>query len=382
MTRFGFRNFGHAPDYILLGVVLLLLVGGMLFLSSASSDIGKIKHDDSLYFVKNQIYKGLVPGAVGFLLGYLVYYRKWRKFAWVALGANIILLVLVFTPLGLAANGASRWISFGGFSFQPSELLKITFILYVASLFSSARLRQKKGWTSYWLFAGVSAVVGLLILFQPATTMIAIVIGAGAVAYFYSGAPFRQFLVTGVLAVVLVAFLALVTPYRLNRIAPFWNSFTSQYAPSLSIDGGSYDQFHLNQSLIAIGTGGVWGVGFGKSTSKFSVLPEPMGDSIFSVIAEEVGFVGSVVTLCLYILLFWRGTVIARRSHDDFGRLVVVGFSSVFAIQAIIHIAANSGLAPFTGVPLPLVSYGGTSLAVSLTMLGILANISRHTTKK
>ena len=139
------------------------------------------------------------------------------------------------------------------------------------------------------------------------------------------------------------------------------------------------DSFHLEQSLIAIGTGGLWGVGFGKSTGKYNVLPEPMGDSIFAVIAEEFGFLGVSLVILAYLILFWRGTTLIKRSHDDFAKLCLLGFVSVISLQAIVHIAANSGLLPFTGVPLPLISYGGTSFAVTLTMMGMIANISRYT---
>ncbi len=137
----------------------------------------------------------------------------------------------------------------------------------------------------------------------------------------------------------------------------------------------------MNQSRISIGAGGVSGVGFGESTSKYSVLPEPMGDSIFSVIAEEFGFIGSMVVMILYGIVFWRGTDIVKKSRDDFARLVTLGFVSIITIQMLIHVGANSGIVPFTGIPLPFVSYGGTALAISLTMIGVIANISRHTGK-
>ncbi len=371
---------GHRADYVLLGVVLFLVLAGFLFLASASSDLAKIKYNDSFFFLSSQLLKGLLPGILGFCIGYFMYYRKWKKLSPILLLLNIILMVLVFTPFGFAAKGSYRWIQMGPLSFQPSELLKITFILYLASLFSSVPVKRlKQSWASYGLFLFVSCVVSVLIFIQPATTMAVIVIGAGAVMFFFSGASFKHILLTAGLAVVIVLSLAIFTPYRLHRVAPFLNTITSQIAPSLALKDASADSFHVNQSLIAIGTGGIGGVGFGKSTSKYSVLPEPMGDSIFSVIAEEFGFIGSLVVIGLYLMFFWRSSDLMLHSHDDFAKLVVLGFSSIIMIQTLIHIAANSGVLPFTGVPLPFISYGGTALAVSLTMVGIIANISRHT---
>ena len=372
-------SFGHRPDYFLIGIVFFIVLCGFLFLTSASSDIGKIQYNNSFYFLEGQLLKGFLPGLVGFFAGYLIYYRRWKKVAPYLLLANIMLMVLVFTPLGYAANGSSRWLHFGSFSFQPSELLKITFILYLASLFSSANVkRMKQTWRAYWLFLSVSCVVALLIIIQPATTMAVIIIGSGAIMYFFSGASFKHIALTAGIAVTLIGSLALITPYRLVRIAPFWNDVVGSISPALQIKGVQADQFHLDQSLISIGTGGMWGVGYGRSTSKYSILPEPMGDSIFSVIAEEFGFVGSSLLIATYVLLIWRITDLVFKSHDDFARLSVLGFSSVIGIEAIIHIASNSGFLPFTGVPLPFISYGGTALAVSLTIMGIVANISKH----
>lgn len=370
---------GHRPDYALLVVVALLVVGGFFILASASSDLSKIKYDDTYYFLKQQALKGLLPGICGFLLGFFLYYRRWRKLApWLFL-INIILMILVFTPLGFESHGSSRWIDLGSFSFQPSELLKFTFILYLASILSSTSVRtMKKGWKTYLVFLFLSGVVALLILLQPATTMMVIIVGSGAIMYFLGGASLKHFFLTIVLGIVAVGLFAMATPYRLERVAPYWNPVVEKIFPKLAIDAGKTDRFHVERSMIAIGTGGVSGVGFGQSTSKFSVLPEPIGDSIFAVIAEELGFIGSATVLILYFSLFWRGTKIVSRSNDDFARMAALGFVLVISIQTVIHIAANAGLLPFTGVPLPFVSYGGTSLAASLTIMGVLTNISRY----
>ena len=376
---------GHNPDYVILGLTLFLILVGFLALASASSDLGKINFNDTAYYLKQQFLKGLLPGLIGFAVGFLMYYRRWKKLALIMFIANLILLLLVFTPLGLEVKGSHRWINLGPFSFQPSELLKLTYILYVASLFSSTRIKKiREGWKTYGIFVFVSLITGVLIFAQPATTMAMIVIGAGLVMYFLSGKSFKQvaiqFVLTLIVGAVVVAGLAALTPYRLARVAPVWNPIAQKYFPSLIIKNVPSDNYHVSQSLMAIGTGGVTGVGFGKSTSKYSLLPEPMGDSIFAVIAEEFGFVGSVTIIILFLVLLWRGIGLALHIHDDFARLTVAGFMSVIAIQTAIHISANAGLLPFTGVPLPFISYGGTAMAVTLTMIGITANISRHTT--
>jgi len=374
---------GHKPDYIILGVMLFLLLAGFLALASASSDIGKIRFDDTSYYLKQQLLKGLLPGLIGFAIGYFIYYRRWKKLALYLFLANIVLLILVFAPgIGMEIKGSHRWINLGAFSFQPSELLKITYILYIASLFSSARIKQMGGgWKTYGIFVLVSTLTGFLIFLQPATTMAIMIILAGVIVYFLSGKSFQQvaqIVTTIVGALLVIAMLAVITPYRLARIAPYWNPIAEKYFPSAMIKGGQNDSFHVNQALMAIGTGGITGVGFGKSTSKYSILPEPMGDSIFAVIAEEFGFVGSVILIVLFLVLFWRCTRLVTKSNDDFAKLAVAGFISIIAIQMITHVGANTGLFPYTGVPLPFVSYGGTALAVTLTMMGIISNVSRH----
>lgn len=377
-----FRILGHAPDGAFLFAVGFLVIGGLFALASASSDIAAIRYATPSYFLLGQILKGLLPGLVGFLIGYVVYYRRWKRFSFILFLLNIILLVLVFTPLGYAAKGSHRWIELGPLSFQPSELLKITFVLYLASLFSSTHMRSLKGsWKMALGFIALSGLVGGLIFLQPATTMAIVILTSGLIMFIFSGARMRHVAAVVGLAVVGISVLVAITPYRFDRFVPFWNETIAKPFPSLAIDDVEVDSFHVDQSRISIGAGGVTGVGFGESTSKYSVLPEPMGDSIFSVIAEEFGFVGSVVVIILYGLIFWRGTDIVKKSRDDFARLVTLGFVSIITIQTLIHIGANSGTLPFTGMPLPFVSYGGTALAISLTMVGVIANISRHTGK-
>jgi cell division protein FtsW len=358
----------HTPDYVFIIIVLLLTVFGLVMLTSASSDLARGKFDDSYYYLKHQITNGLIPGIIGFFAMFLLPLKYFEKYATPALLISIILLVLVFSPFGLEKKGSERWLSFGTFSFQPGEIIKFTFILFFASWLSKNQARSKtvtKGLLPFLLFLGV--VLGLLVL-QPSTTIAAIIFLTTIIMYISAGARIRFIIATFLLAAVVLVGLILVTPYRLERV----KTYLSTQSDSL---GATY---HIEQARQAIGSGELTGVGFGKSTTKLKYLPEPIGDSIFAVIAEEFGFIGSMGVLLIFVLFLGRGFVIARSSSDGFSKLVTTGFISLIGIQAFVNIGAISGVIPLTGVPLPFVSYGGTALAVFLTMSGVIANISKY----
>lgn len=368
------KTAGHHPDYLFLSGIFLLVFFGFLALSSASSDLGKIKFNDTYYYLKHQVYFGLGLGIAGFLATGILHYRHLARMALPLLTISIGGLVAVFTPLGLGHGAARRWIDIGVASIQPAELVKLTYVLYLAAWLaptaSRGGARQTEFMSGLMPFLVISAVIGVLIVLQPSTTTLLIILAAGLITYFVSGARLSYiFLVVllGILALGLV--IAVTQDYRLNRILGF-------LAPDTGSQGEGY---HLNQALIAIGSGGLWGVGFGESTSKFRYLPEPIGDSIFAVIAEELGFAGAMGLIALFVFILFRIFRIAAKSRDQFARIVALGFGSTIALQAFIHIAATSGVIPLTGVPLPFISYGGTSLAVFLTMAGVIGNISRYT---
>ena len=358
----------HTTDLVFIVIVLLLTIFGLVMLTSASSDLAKKDFGDSYYYLKHQITNGLIFGIVGFFLAFFIPLKYWEKFALPLLIVNIIFLILVFTPFGLEIKGSERWLSFGFFSFQPGELMKFTFILFLASWVSRNQARSKtvaKGLLPFLLFLGV--VLGLLVL-QPSTTIAVIIFLTSLIAYITAGARARFIAITLLLAVVMFVGLIFVTPYRMERVKTFF-------------DGGSDPlgaTYHINQAQQAIGSGQLDGVGFGKSTTKLKYLPEPIGDSIFAVIAEEFGFIGSMAVLFGFLVFLGRGFMIARRSPDNFSKILTTGFVSLIGIQAFINIGAISGLLPLTGVPLPFISYGGTALAVFLTMSGIIGNISRY----
>jgi cell division protein FtsW len=359
---------GHRPDYFLVVLIFVLTVAGLVILTSASSDLGKVKFNDSYYYIKHQILSGLIVGVAGFGVAYFVNYQKYKKWAFPLLLLSLVLLVLVFTPLGLTIRQTNRWLQLGPVRFQPAEIMKLTFIIYLAAWLSNSKTRRDKnfweGFVPLLLVFGLTA--GLLVM-QPATSTVAILLGSGLVVYYLSGAKLKYIFSIIGLGIAGLAFIILITPYRMQRILTYINGQNDT-------QGSAY---HINQALIAIGSGGVSGVGFGQSTAKMGYLPTPVDDSIFAVVAQELGFIGAGVLIALFWLLALRLYWLARGVRDRFGRLLLIGFGTVIAFQSLVNMASISGVLPLTGVPLPFVSYGGTALAVFLTMMGISTNVSR-----
>lgn len=359
---------GGAPDYVFIGIIIMLTVIGLVMLASASSDLAQERFGNSYYYIEHQIVNGLLVGVIGFLIGLLVPLKLWEKYSLYIFLLSLAFLALVFVPsLGIYTKGAERWLNIGGFNFQPGELLKLTFLVFLSAWAARDKERGKtisRGLIPFIFILGIP--VGLLFL-QPATTIAVILVVAVLAAYFAAGAKIRYIVVIILLGLVTVGVLISTTGYRMDRITSYLN-------PDSDPLGKTY---HISQSLNAIGAGGLWGVGFGNSTTKLKYLPEPIGDSIFAVIGEEFGFVGSMFVVLLFGVFIWRGFFIARRARDNFSRSLAVGFTTLIGFQAFVNIGAISGLLPLTGIPLPFISYGGTALAVFLTMCGILANISR-----
>lgn len=356
------------PDYLIVFCIAFLVIFGLVILASASSHLGKIKFNDSYYYLKHQLLFGFLVGLIGFVVGSKVYYRHHEKLAIFLLILSIAFLALVFTPLGLQAGGADRWLKIGPISFQPSELLKLTFIIYLAAWLGNKFERRKDFWRGFVPFLVVCAVISILLLKQPTTGTVGILMATALIVYFASGAKMLYIFVTVLVGLVASAAVIYTTPYRLDRVVNFLN-------PETSPQGGGY---HISQARIAIGSGGLWGVGYGQSTTKIKYLPEPMGDSVFAVIGEELGFVGSVSLMGAFILLVVRTLLLVRKAPDRFAKLLLVGFASLIAIQTFVNVGAISGLLPITGTPLPFISYGGTALAVFMTMGGIIVNVSKY----
>lgn len=357
----------RSADYLIIVTLLLLVLFGLVMLASASSHAGRVKHGDAAFYLKHQLLSGLLPGAAGFAFAFFFWYRRYEKLSIPLLLGSLGLLFLVFTPLGVTAGGAARWLALGPVSFQPSEILKLTFVLYLASWLARPKGRERRFVQGFFPFLIVSGLIAGILLEQHSTSVAFILLLTALILYFVSGAKMTY--VGGALlaGAAVFAMIVMATPYRRERIL-------SYLRPELAPEAGG---FHLTQAKTAIGAGGLTGVGYGRSTTKISYLPEPIGDSIFAVIAEELGFAGVLFLIGLFCLLLGRMFMLAFRVRDRFAHLLLVGFASLIAAQTLLHLGAITGLLPMTGVALPFISYGGTALAVFMTMIGIVANISR-----
>jgi len=360
---------GHTPDYFFLAIVVVLTIFGLAMLASASSNLGKTQFNNTYYYLEHQIAFGLALGAVGFLVGYFIHYQIWKKISFILLLISLAALVLVFTPLGTLVNGTNRWIRLGPLSFQPAELMKLTYLLYLSAWLSNPKFKRATNLQSGIIpFVVISGIIAALLVLQPATSTVIILLASGFTVLFISGAPIKYLFGMVAVAALCFALVIYITPYRRARITGFLNQTNNTQGQN----------YQLNQSLIAIGSGGVFGVGYGQSATKANYLPTPIDDSIFAVVAEELGFVGAGILVALFALFALRLFWIAKNTSDRFGRLLLIGFGTLIALQAFVNMAATSGLIPLTGVPLPFVSYGGTALAVFLTMSGIALNVSKY----
>jgi len=366
------RGRGGSPDYIMAICLAFIILFGLMMLSSASSDLGQVEYGDTYYFFKSQIVKGILLGGLAFLFFYLIDYRVTKKMSLVFLIISLILLLLIFTPLGQEKKGAARWVDLGFLELQPSELVKFAFIIYLASWLSGREGvgRRGKFLEGFLPFLVISGIISGLLILQPATSVVVIVMIPALTIYFVGGGRISYMVGAGVAGLLILTMLVMATPYRRERVAGFYDFLKGEG----DTRGAA---FHLNQALITIGSGGLWGVGYGNSINKTKHLPEPIGDSIFAVIAEEFGFVGGVILIGVFYLFILRGLINAYKAENDFVKFTLIGFSTLIGIQVFIHIGANSALVPLTGVPLPFVSYGSTAMVVFLSMAGLMLNMSR-----
>jgi len=353
----------------LLFITLILLAFGLIVLSSAGIIDGEKKFGDSYYYLKKQFLYGVLPGLLLFFLFSKIDYRFWKKVSFIILFGSLLLMILVFVPdIGVGLKGANRWVSLWGVSFQPAEILKLAMVIYLAAWFGSRDERVKNWSYSTAPFFVVISFIGLLLAMQPDIGTLAVVVLIALGIYFTAGSSMRHLFVIVAIFAVVVAGLIFIEPYRFNRIKTFLD-------PSVDPRGISYQ---LNQSLIAIGSGGLFGNGYNESTQKWGFLPEVVNDSIFAVVVEELGFVGATVLIGLFIYLSYILISIAKLTSDKFGRLFVIGMSTWIVGQAFINIAAVSGLVPLTGIPLPFMSHGGTAVIALLAGLGIVYNIAKN----
>ncbi len=348
-------------DFTLLGTVILLVTFGLLMVYDASQFEAFRDLGDKYYFFKSQVMWVIL----GFLsLGFFSFfdYHRLQRFALPLMGVSLFLLFLVFIPgLGVSAGGAHRWLRILGMTIQPAEIIKLASVIFFATYF------QEK--TRSDVFLIVLGVVGATVGVLQKDLGSAIVFSMVAFGiYFLANAPLIHFGALFIGGIISFIGLILVAPYRMKRISAFLDPFADP-------QGFSY---HISQVLIALGSGGFWGLGVGQSRQKFAYIPEVTTDSIFSVVGEEFGFLGSVLLISLIGFLIWRGFKVSENAHDNFGRLLAAGLTIWLGVQAVVNLAAMVSLIPLTGVPLPFISYGGSALLANLVAVGILLNISKQ----
>ncbi len=361
-----------AQDTTFLGITItLVVIGFFMFLSAA---LGILARDENTFLglLWSQLALGLVCGSIALLVISNVHYSLWKKYSfYIFLGSILCVLAVHIPGLGKASGGATRWlhIPFIG-SVQPAEMLKLGFIFYFASFLSWVRTQKKNtkditiGFIPLVLCVGGG--IGAL-LSQPDTKSIILILGISVAMILVAEIPWKW--IAGVLLIGFIGFSlwVMMQPYVLSRVKTFIH-------PAQDLHGAGWQ---VEQSFIAIGSGGVFGNGYGQGIQKFRYLPEPHGDSIFAVIGEELGFVGSTIIIILFLAFGLRGMRIARRAPDTFSRLLVTGLVSSILMQSFLNIASLVGLFPLTGVPLVFISHGGTSLLFSLFAVGIILNVSR-----
>lgn len=349
-------------DGILLLVVVILTLFGLLMIYNASSFIAFRDFGDKYFYIKDQFVWVTLGMSALFIFSHFDYHKLYYLSLPILITA-IMLLVLVFIPgIGVYALGAHRWINLKFFTLQPAEFVKLGLAIYLSAWFSN---KEKGRFIAFCLILGL---VLLLIMLEPDMGTAGVILFEALILYFLSGGNVYHFILAVPVLSIIGYLLIKLEPYRVKRLASF-------LASAKSLESFSY---HVKQILIALGSGGLTGVGLGNSIQKYAYLPENTTDSIFAIIAEEIGFIGSFLLIVMFIILVWRGFVIAINARDTFGRLLAGGIISFLGMQTIINLSAQTALLPLTGIPLPFISYGGSALIVDLCAIGILLNISKQ----
>ncbi len=356
------------PDLVLSIAIFLLAFLGFLILTSVSMTMSKRMGYESFHFLKHQLLFGYLPGIIFAFIAYKINFKFVKKIAFPLIILAITLMLCVFLPkIGSTAGGAKRWISLFGFAFQPSEFLKLSFIIYL-SAWLSRHGKEKQSFVKCFIpMAVIIGVICALLIAQPDISTLVVISLVAILLYFTSNTPWYQTGILGLMGVGGLALLIKIAPYRLNRFLVFLKPDTEP----LGIG------YQLKQSLIAIGSGGILGHGLGLGIQKFGFLPQPMTDTIFSVYAEEVGFVGCIIFILLLLIFAWQGFKIAKKANNNFLKLMAIGIVGWIIIQAFVNIGAIIGILPLTGIPLPLVSYGSSHLIIEFIAIGLLLNISK-----
>jgi cell division protein FtsW len=364
---------GIKVDIPFLISLTILVVAGFLIFSSAS--LGLLSKNTVKYanVAFNQTFFGLFLGSLACLVTSKIPFQFYKKNAFYIFLGALILTLLVFVPgIGLSHGGAKRWVSFKLISFQPAEFLKIAYVIYFAAWVAQAKDKVKSFSHGLLPFAIITSLVGAVLLAQPDTDTFMVTVAGGLGIFLAGGGRWRHIALLLLIGVIGLGAVAYTRPYVMKRITTF-------ISPNENAQGSGYQ---IQQSLIAVGSGGFYGRGFGQSIQKFNFLPEPIGDSIFAVSAEEFGFIGSTLLILLFVFFALRGLKIATNVSDPFGRLLIVGIVILIISQAFINIGAMVGILPLSGITLPFVSHGGTSLFIALAEAGIILNISKQARNK
>lgn len=357
-------------DYPLLIAFASLLLFGLVMLTSASSAVGQEKFGDTYFFIKRQLLLGVLPGIFLFIFFSKLHYQHLRKWGFWLFLFTLFLLGLVFVPgIGTSFGTGNRsWLNILGYSFQPAEFAKLGLIIFLSYLLVQKNQEIKNFKTGFLPITALAMIPLAMIVLQPDIGTLSILFAILFILLFVGGAKIRH--LSALLGVAVIGFILLVAiaPYRTARLVTFLQ-------PELDPQGIGY---HINQSFLAIGSGGFLGRGLGHSLQKFQYLPEVSADSIYAIIAEELGFVGAFGLILLLLFIASRGLMLAKRAPDQFSRLLVAGIITWFIMQSFLNIGAMVGVMPLTGVPLPFVSHGGTALMIAMASVGILINISKY----
>ncbi len=377
----------HKPDYIIIISLAILIIFGIVMFSSVSVVKAYKRSDDVYYYLKHQLLLGLLPGVLVLTALYYINYKFLKKISLYLIVFGVALLTMaLIPPLSLTHASSKSWINLGFITIQPAEIIKLLLIIYLAAWFDKYKDRPKEddsSRTNYrysktkfkiniWRYISVITIVSTifgLILAQPDVGTLLILFFIVAAMCFIAEVKIRYFILTGLIAIILIGIAMNMAPYRMQRLNVFLH-------PELDPQGSGYQ---INQALLAIGSGGLLGRGFGESRQKFQYLPEVLADSTFAIVAEELGFLISAGIIVIFLIFMYRGLLIAKKAPDLFGRLIATGIVAWILCQAFLNIMGISNLMPLTGIPLPFISYGGTALISAMAGIGILLNISKQT---
>ncbi len=360
-------------DFILLVTTLILLSLGVIMVLSASAPYALNRYNDSYFFAKDQLIYAIV-GVVAMLIISNIDYRIYKRFAKIGLVIGIGLILAVFIPgLGVTRSEATRWLNIGFTTFQPSELTKLSVILFFSAILSEKKYQEKmqKSFWGFCMFLLVPGAITLILLKQPHMSAAIVILVISFAIMFVAGCKLKHLFTLLPFGIAGVVGMIAMAPYRLDRLKYWLN-------PWSDIKG---DGWQLVQSLMAIGSGGIFGLGLGQSRQKYMYLPEQQNDFIFAVICEELGLIGALFIILIFAVFIWRGILIATKCKDKFGSYMATGITTMIGLQAIFNIAVVTGTIPVTGMSLPFFSYGGTALSILLASTGILLNISKNCTK-